>query len=225
MAVWGFLHAHNTLRVNELTLRYRDLYSNLVRVLLAKVEICIRKNEFYEFFLIHYLINSFQMSNFQFSDCKKAVNQALFRPTAQRKAAAIKLLQEALEMVTNLEEVKESKPKAKKRRRKTTKRTPSQKVADRQDKAALATNEVGPIKPSKKAKKADVAKAAASAKAVSEHTGATAKAAKRTAAKAKASEADRVASLEAKIEALTQCLALHMETTSLPTSNEVPFEL
>ena len=161
------------------------------------------------------------MSNFQFSDCKKAVNQALFRPTAQRKAAAIKALQEALDIVTSLEEVKETKPKAKKRRRKTTKRTPSQKVADRQDKAALATNEVGPIKPSKKAKKADVAKAAASAKAVSEATGAAQRAAKKAQLKAEADNNDKIASLEAKIEALTQCLAIHMETTSLPSANEV----
>ena len=163
------------------------------------------------------------MSNFQFSDCKKAVNQALFRPTAQRKAAAMKLLQEALEMVSNLEEVKD-KPKAsktKKRRRKTTKRTPSQKVADRQDRQALATNEVGPIKPSKKARKADVAKAAASAKAVSEATGAAQRAAKKAQLKAEADNNDKIASLEAKIEALTQCLAIHMETTALPSANEV----
>ncbi len=161
------------------------------------------------------------MSNFQFSDCKKAVNQALFRPTAQRKAAAIKALQEALDIVTSLEEVKETKPKAKKRRRKTTKRTPSQKVADAQDRAALKTNEVGPIKPSKKARKADVAKAAASAKAVSEATGAAQRAAKKAQLKAEADNNDKIASLEAKIEALTQCLAIHMETTSLPSANEV----
>ena len=160
------------------------------------------------------------MSNFQFSDCKKAVNQALFRPTAQRKAAAIKALQEALDIVTSLEEVKD-KPKAKKRRRKTTKRTPSQKVAARQDRQALATNEVGPIKPSKKARKADVAKAAASAKAVSEATGAAQRAAKKAQLKAEADNNDKIASLEAKIEALTQCLAIHMETTALPSANEV----
>ena len=213
-----------------MTLRYRDLYSNPVRVLLAKVEICIRKNEFYEFFLIHYLINSFQMSNFQFSDCKKAVNQALFRPTADRKAAAIKALQEALELVTNLEEVKD-KPKAsktKKRRRKTTKRTPSQKVADHMDKASMKTNEVGPVKPSKKAKTASVKEAKASLKEMDAKN----KAKKQSKIEAKkvamgVSETDRVASLEAKIEALTQCLAMHMETTSLPSaiedSNNVPF--
>tara|TARA_R100000654_G_scaffold9220_2_gene21387 strand:- start:1859 stop:2359 length:501 start_codon:yes stop_codon:yes gene_type:complete len=160
------------------------------------------------------------MSNFQFSDCKKAVNQALFRPTAQRKAAAIKALQEALDIVSNLEEVKD-KPKAKKRRRKTTKRTPSQKVADRQDKAALKTNEVGPIKPSKKAKTASVKEAAESAKAVSVATGAAQRAAKKAQLKAEADNNDKIASLEAKIEALTQCLALHMETTSLTSANEV----
>ena len=168
------------------------------------------------------------MSNFQFSDCKKAVNQALFRPTAQRKAAAIKALQEALDIVSNLEEVKDKpKAKSKKRRRKTTKRTPSQKVADRQDRAALKTNEVGPIKPSKKAKTASVKEAAAAAKAVSEATGAAQRAAKKAELKAQADTADKVASLEAKIEALTQCLALHMETTSLPSaiedSNNAPF--
>ena len=164
------------------------------------------------------------MENFQFSDCKKAVNQALFRPTASRKAAAMKLLQEALEMVSNLEEVKE-KPKAsksKKRRRKTTKRTPSQKVADRQDKAALKTNEVGPIKPSKKAKTASVEAARESAKAVSVATGAAAKAAKKSELRKESETADKVASLEAKIEALTACLALHMESTTLASpSNEV----
>ena len=64
-------------------------------------------------------------------------------------------------MVNNLEEVadKPSKKAGKRRRRKTTKRTPSQKVADRQDRAALKTNEVGPVKPSKKAKTASVKEA------------------------------------------------------------------
>jgi len=163
------------------------------------------------------------MNNFNFSDCRKAVNQATFRPTAERKALAVKLLKEALEMVTSLEEVKD-KPKAsktKKRRRKTTKRTPSQKVADRQE-MANKTNEVGPIKPSKKAKKASVKEAAKSAKAVSEATGAAQRAAKKTQLKAEAVTADKVASLEAKIEALTACLAMHMESTTLASpSNEV----
>ena len=189
------------------------------------------------------------MNNFNFSDCRKAVNQATFRPTAERKALALKLLSEALDFVNNLEEVKESSKKtATKRRRKTTKRTPSQKVADRQE-MANKTNEVGPIKPSKKAKTASVKEAAKSAKAVSEATGAAAKAAKKAELKAqndrelvreavrkneeslKAPKVeDKVASLEAKIEALTAVLALHMESSTLPSANEVsidelPFEL
>ena len=187
-------------------------------------------NEFYEFILIHYL-----MSNFNFSDAKKAVNQATFRPTAERKALAVKLLQEALDFVSSLEEVKETKPKAKKRRRKTTKRTPSQKVADQMDRASLKTNEVGPIKPSKKAKTASVKEAAESAKAVSEHTGAAAKAAKK--AEAKQAEAvqpkvedNRLSSLEEKIEMLTQLMALQMQgepthTIDTISIDELPFQL
>ena len=167
------------------------------------------------------------MNNFNFSDCRKAVNQATFRPTAQRKAAAMKLLQEALDFVTNLEEVKETKPKAKKRRRKTTKRPPSQKVADRQDRAALKTNEVGPIKPSKKAPKASVKEAAKAAEAVSQHTGAAAKAAKKQALR---DEADKISSLEEKIEMLTQLVALQMQgeqSTSVKAESleELPFQL
>ena len=173
------------------------------------------------------------MSNFNFSDCRKATNQAIFRPTKSRKALAVKLLSEALDFINNLEEVAETskKSKSKKRRRKTTKRTPSQKVADRQDKAALKTNEVGPIKPSKKAKTASVKEAQASLKEMDEKNAAK-KQAKLDAKKVASgvSETDRVASLEAKIEALTAVLALHMETTSQPSANEVsleelPFEL
>mgnify|MGYP003108500003 CR=1 FL=1 len=173
------------------------------------------------------------MSNFNFSACRKATNQAIFRPTKSRKALAVKLLSEALDFINNLEEVAETskKSKSKKRRRKTTKRTPSQKVADRQDKAALKTNEVGPIKPSKKAKTASVKEAQASLKEMDEKNAAK-KQAKLDAKKVASgvSETDRVASLEAKIEALTAVLALHMETTSQPSANEVsleelPFEL
>lgn len=165
------------------------------------------------------------MSNFNFSDCRKAVNQATFRPTAARKAAAAKLLSEALDFINNLEEVAEKpskKAKSKKRRRKTTKRTPSQKVADRQE-MANKTNEVGPIKPSKKAKTASVKEAQASLKEMDAKN--EAKKQSKIEAKKVASgvnEVDRVASLEAKLEALTAVLALHMESTTLPTpSNEV----
>ena len=168
------------------------------------------------------------MNNFNFSDCRKAVNQATFRPTAERKALALQLLSEAVEFISSLEEVKEKpKAKAKKRRRKTTKRTPSQKVADRQDRAALKTNEVGPIKPSKKAPKASVKEAAESAKAVSEHTGAAAKAAKKQSLR---EEADKISSLEEKIEMLTKLVALQMQgepthTIDTVSIDELPFEL
>ena len=164
------------------------------------------------------------MENFNFSDCRKATNQAIFRPTAERKAQAVKLLQEALDFINNLEEVadKPSKKAGKKRRRKTTKRTPSQKVADRQDRVALKTNEVGPVKPSKKAKTASVEAAQASLAEMDAKNEAS-KSAKLKAKKVASgvNEVDRVASLEAKVEALTQVLALHMESTTLPSpSNE-----
>ena len=163
------------------------------------------------------------MNKFNFSDCRKAVNQASFRPTAARKAAATQLLKEAMDFISNLEEVKD-KPKAKSKKRRKAKRTAAQRTADHMDKAAMRTNEVGPVKPSKKAKTSSVEDAQASLKEMDER-----KAVKKSAklkAKAVASgvnEVDRVASLEAKIEALTAVLAVHMETTALPT--EVPFEL
>ena len=164
------------------------------------------------------------MNNFNFSDCRKAVNQATFRPTAERKALALQLLSEAVEFISSLEEVKD-KPKASKtKKRRKAKRTSAQRTADHMDKAAMRTNEVGPVKPSKKAKTSSVEDAQASLKEMDEK-----KAVKKSAklkAKAVASgvnEVDRVASMEAKIEALTACLAVHMETTALPT--EVPFEL
>ena len=51
-------------------------------------------------------------------DCRKAVNQAAYFPTAERKANALKLLKQLTEAVTNLKEVKpkakaKAKPKAK----------------------------------------------------------------------------------------------------------------
>lgn len=61
------------------------------------------------------------------SDCKKAVNQAKFRPTAQRKAVALRLLAQVFDQVQALEEVAEPKPKkakkktAKKKSKKSTK--------------------------------------------------------------------------------------------------------
>ena len=171
------------------------------------------------------------MSNFNFADCKKAVNQATFRPTAERKALAAKLLQEALDFVSSLEEVKDVKPKAKKRRRKA-KRTPSQRTADHMDKQAMRTNEVGPVKPSSKGTpKADVEAARKSAEAVSKHTGAAAKAARKAEAKVEPKVEDaRLTSLEEKIEMLTQLMALQMQgepSTSVKAESleDVPFQL
>mgnify|MGYP003124894286 CR=1 FL=1 len=49
-------------------------------------------------------------------DCRKAVNQAVYFPTAERKANALKLLKQLTEAVSNLKEVKpkaKAKPKAK----------------------------------------------------------------------------------------------------------------
>ena len=181
------------------------------------------------------------MKNFNFSDCRKATNQAIFRPTAARKAEAVKLLTEALDFINNLEEVvdKPSKKAGKKGRRKTTKRTPSQKVADSMDRAALKTNEVGPVKPSKKAKTASVKEAKASLKEMDAKNAAkkqakldvkakalkTATAERSEAAAQPSVDESRMASLEAKIEALTACLALHMESTTLTSpSNEVSID-
>ena len=45
-------------------------------------------------------------------DCRKAINQAKYSATAERKAKALNLLAELTEAVTNLKEVK-PKPKAK----------------------------------------------------------------------------------------------------------------
>ena len=190
------------------------------------------------------------MSNFNFSDCRKAVNQATFRPTAARKAEALKLLMDAFDFINNLEEVVE-KPskKATKRRRKTTKKaTPQQRVADRQEKAFHGKADT-PVKPSKKARTASVEAARESAKAVSVATGAAQRAAKKAELKAKALKVEesndgsrtytfanqpsvddsRISSLEEKIEMLTQLLALQMqgepaqvETVSF---DELPFEL
>ena len=46
-------------------------------------------------------------------DCRKAVNQAKYMPTAERKAQALKLLTELMDAVSNLEEVAPKATKAK----------------------------------------------------------------------------------------------------------------
>lgn len=174
------------------------------------------------------------MNNFNFSDCRKAVNQATFRPTAERKAEALKLLMEAVNFINNLEEVKAAKPKAKRRRKTTKKATPQQRVADKQEKAFHGKADT-PVKPSAKAKTASVEAAKASLAEMDEKR-ALAKA-KKVAVKRVArgvqptvEDDSRIASLEAKIEALTAALAVHMQSV-LPTDanfvsiEELPFQL
>ena len=69
---------------------------------------------------------------------KKAVNQAKFNPTAERKAHAVKLLTELAEAVANLEEVK---PKPKRKKSKTSKRKPrNQRLEESQAKQNVAEN-------------------------------------------------------------------------------------
>ena len=62
------------------------------------------------------------MKDINFKDCRKAVNQAKFKATAERKALALKLLKQLTEAVSNLEEVK-PKPKAKPKAKKTSKKS------------------------------------------------------------------------------------------------------
>ena len=69
---------------------------------------------------------------------KKAVNQAKFNPTAERKAHAVKLLTELAEAISNLEEVK---PKPKRKKSKTSKRKPrNQRLEESQAKQNVAEN-------------------------------------------------------------------------------------
>jgi len=76
-------------------------------------------------------------------DCRKAVNQAKFRPTKGRKALAVKLLTELAEAVTDLKEVKD-KPKAKKKSKTSkpkAKRKPrNQRLEESQAKSNVAEN-------------------------------------------------------------------------------------
>ena len=168
------------------------------------------------------------MNKFNFNDCRKAANQAIFRPTAERKQEAVKLLMEAINFINDLEEVKETKPKAK-RRRKTTKRaTPQQRVADKQEKAFHGKADT-PVKPSSKAKTASVEAAKASLQEMDEKR-ALAKAKKVAVKKVargvqpKVEDDSRIASLEAKIEALTAALAVHMQSALPVNANEVSIE-
>ena len=72
-------------------------------------------------------------------DCKKAVNQAKFNPTSERKANAIKLLKQLMEAVTNLEEVK-AKPKAKKKSKTSKRKSSNQRLEEAQAKQNVSEN-------------------------------------------------------------------------------------
>ena len=168
------------------------------------------------------------MNNFNFNDCRKAVNQATFRPTTARKEAAVKLLMDAILFINDLEEVKETKPKAKRRRKTTKKATPTQRVADKQEKAFHGKADT-PVTPTAKPRKASVEAAKASL-AEMDKKRALAKA-KKVAVKQvaagvqpKVEDDSRIASLEAKIEALTAALAVHMQSALPVNANEVSIE-
>ena len=85
-------------------------------------------------------------------DCRKAVNQAKYMPTAERKANALKLLKQLTEAITNLKEVK---PKAKaKPKAKLSKRDVADKVFEERKKEIAKAK----AKPSKKVKAVDLTK-------------------------------------------------------------------
>jgi len=72
-------------------------------------------------------------------DCKKAINQAKFNPTSERKANAIKLLKQLMDSVTNLEEVA-PKPKRKATKRKAKRKSSNQRLEEKQAKDNVAEN-------------------------------------------------------------------------------------
>jgi outer membrane biosynthesis protein TonB len=155
------------------------------------------------------------MDNFNFNPCLKAVNKVQFRPTEYRKAQALELLWEAIEYVESLEsptpKSKEDTPKPqrkaspKRSKVKVKKATPSQRVADRQERQFHGKAD-SPVKPQKKARKASVAKARKSALQVSEATGAAARAKAKQLACAKAEAKELQKQLEATMEKLASLL-------------------
>lgn len=170
-------------------------------------------------------------------EVKTAVNTASFSPTEGRIKEAKALVSDLMSYVESLEapKVKSSKKKRKQRKGKA---TPSTKVADRQEKAFHGRPDT-PVTPRKVKHTASVEEARKSAQEVSDKSGATARAKRRTEAVAKAltkeavaSPADvtppsaseaRMADLEAKIEALLALQAMgHVDLTSR-NENEVLF--
>ena len=114
---------------------------------------------------------------------------------------------------------------SKKRKQKSGKATAATRVADHMDRADHGRPD-SPVTPSKRKPKADVEAARKSPEAVSRHTGAAERAKRKAEAVKEAvttSHDERVASLEAKIEQLTNTLAVLMDDTSHHTANEVCF--
>ena len=161
-------------------------------------------------------------------EVKSAVNTASFAPTAERIEDAKKAVLSLMSYVESLEAP--SKPKRKKRKQKAAKATPETRVADHMDRAFHGRPDT-PVTPSKRKPKADVEAARKSAESVSRHTGAEERSKRKAEAVTEAvsspvdvtSSDDRVASLEAKIDQLTNTLAVLMDDTSHDTANEVSF--
>lgn len=91
------------------------------------------------------LCNMTQPTNIR--DAKKAFNQALYRPTAERKAEAVKLLQALITQVNEMEETK-TKPKAKRVKRKST----AQKLEEAQARDNVSETYLPADKPKRKPK-------------------------------------------------------------------------
>ena len=170
-------------------------------------------------------------------EVKTAVNTASFSPTEGRIKEAKALVSDLMSYVESLEAPK-AKSSKKKRKQRKGKATPSTKVADRQERAFHGRAD-SPVTPRKVKHTASVEEARKSAQEVSDKSGATARAKRRTEAVAKAltkeavaSPADvtppsasegRMADLEAKIEALLALQAMgHVDLTSR-NENEVLF--
>jgi hypothetical protein len=162
-------------------------------------------------------------------EVKSAVNTAFFSPTAERIEDAKHQVELLMLYVESLQAPPKRKA-SKKRKQKSGKATAATRVADRQERAFHGKADT-PVTPSTRKPKASVEAARKSVEAVSRHTGAESRAKRKAEAVAEAvasspadvTSHDRVASLEAKIEQLTNTLAVLMDDTSHHTANEVSF--
>jgi len=125
-------------------------------------------------------------------EVKTAVNTASFSPTEGRIKEAKALVSDLMSYVESLEAPK-AKSSKKKRKQRKGKATPSTKVADRQEKAFHGRPDT-PVTPRKVKHTASVEEARKSAQEVSDKSGATARAKRRTEAVAKALTKEAVAS-------------------------------